>query len=76
MRLTGPDTKYMMMWKGAWRPVVNMFDGQKEETTNPVRATSAVLFAETCWVACVVSPGEIVERMDRDPNLRQWEYID
>lgn len=77
MRIEGPDTRYMMQWKGAWRPVTNMFDHQSDPTTLAMRAAKAVLYIEPGhWVACLVSPGEIVERDDRDPNLRDWEYID
>lgn len=78
MRIVGPDTKYMMQWQGAWRPVTNLFDGRGVETTFASRATAAVLFLTLdYWVTClIVNPGDLVERGDRDPNARTWDYID
>lgn len=74
--MTGPDSKYMMQWGGAWRPVVNMFDYSNAPTTLALRAAKAVLYvSDTCWIVCLVSPGDIVERPDRDPSEREWEYI-
>jgi hypothetical protein len=74
--MNGPDTKYMMQWKGEWRPVTNMFDHGKMPTTMAMRAATAVLYiSDDIWVACTVSPGEIVERPDRDPKLRIWEPL-
>jgi hypothetical protein len=66
----------MMQWRGAWRPVTNMWDQNNIPTTMAVRAVKVVLFlTKGEWVACAVAPGEVVERFDRDPNARVWEYI-
>ncbi len=74
--IAGPDTKYMMQWGGQWRAVTNMFDHQNIATTLAIRAVKAVLFvAQDCWVVTLVAPGEIVERLDRDPKARQWDVI-
>lgn len=77
MKLVGPDTKYMMQWMGAWRPVTNLFDQHRIETTLALRASIAVIFiAPGAWVTTLVTPGDLVERVDRDPKLREWDYID
>lgn len=77
--IAGPDTKYMMMWCGKWRPVVQMMDGQNAPTTLALRASKVVLWCnelpDNGWVAVAVSSGEIVERFDRDPKLRDWEPL-
>lgn len=74
-----PDTKYQMMWRGKWRPVLAMFDANNVPTTLAQRAAKVALWWTDAqgWVAVVVShPGEIVERFDRDPNLRVWDDLD
>lgn len=76
-RLPGPDTRYMMLWKGEWRPVVNMFDASNRQIEDALRVVKAVLYVRPAhWVATLAAPGEIIERTDRDPNARQWEYVD
>lgn len=77
MKLDGPDTRYMMMWKGAWRPVTNMFDQRKVETNIAATAVIAVLFVKPdYWVTTVVNSADLIERVDRDPKVRVWDYID
>lgn len=72
-----PDTKYQLFWRGAWRPVVSMFDANNVPTTLALRCAKAVLFvALDYWVAVSTSPGDIVERDDRDPVKRRWETVD
>ncbi len=72
----GPDTRYMMQWRGKWRPVVNMFDAQNVPTTLAMRCVKAVLFVSfDYWVATLVAPGEIVERYNRDPRAQRWDMI-
>lgn len=72
--IAGPDTKYMMQWRGEWRGVVNMWDFHNVPTTLAMRAVKAVLYVSpSYWVATLVNPGEIVERYDRDPKQRQWD---
>jgi hypothetical protein len=74
--ISGPDTKYMMQWGGEWRPVTNMFDHMNMPTTMAMRAVKAVLYvSDDVWIAVAVSPGEIIERAERDPKLRQWEAL-
>lgn len=78
--MTGPDTKYQMQWGGAWRPVVQMVDYNNTPTTLAMRAVKAVLWCHEppdcgCYVPTVVSPGDLVERFDRDPNEREWDFI-
>lgn len=71
------DSKYKMMWRSEWRPVVEMYDGNNIPTTLALRAVKAVLFVTpTYWVSTYVHPGEIVARFNRDPNAVDWEYID
>jgi hypothetical protein len=71
-----PDSKYMMQWQGEWRAVTNMFDHMNVPTTLSIRAAKAVLYVnDDCWIAVSVSPGEIVERFDRDPKLRSWDPL-
>lgn len=68
-----PDTKYRMMWGGAWRPVTYMIGQGKDQTHNVLHATRAVLFvSEDTWIATTVNPGDIIERFDRDPDARNW----
>jgi hypothetical protein len=75
--VAGPDTRYQMLWHGAWRPVVNMLDTNNVPTTLTIRCAKAVLFVGLdYWVAVAVSPGDIVERFDRDPKRRRWETVD
>lgn len=77
MRVDGPDSKYAMQWRGEWRAVVNMFDHGNVATTSANRCAKAVLYvAEDYWVACAVVPGDLVERFDRQPDVREWDYID
>lgn len=77
MKVEGPDSKYVMMWRGAWRPVVNMIDHVGADTTLVNRATRVVLYVrQDYWVAAVVNPGDLVQRTDRNPSARVWEYID
>lgn len=73
--IDGPDTKYRMMWGGAWRAVTNMLTHDNHYTNNPSRAAKAVLFVDGDWLATLVSPGDILERDDRDPDDRQWTPI-
>jgi hypothetical protein len=75
--MSKPDTKYQILWRGEWRPVVHMYDAHNQPTTLVLRAAKAVLWVtDTYWVATYVNPGEITERFDRDPKLRVWEYVD
>lgn len=70
------NSKYVMLWGGAWRSVANMWDGSKEPTTSPFRATAAVLYiSEDEWVAVPVTPGDIVAREGRRASGRQWELV-
>ena len=72
----GPDSKYAMQWDGEWRAVVNMFDHMNVPTTLALHAAKAVLYISPDeWVACGVTPGDIVERFDRDPKLRVWDHL-
>ena len=74
--IAGPDSKYMMQWAGKWRAVVNMFDHRNIPTTLALHTAKAVLYISPDeWVAVAVSPGEIVERFDRDPKLRTWDHL-
>ena len=74
--IAGPDTKYMMIWCGKWRAVVYMYDAQNGPTTLVLRAAKVVLYVtEDYWIATYVNPGEIIERLDRDPKRRDWEMI-
>ena len=77
-RVIGPDTKYMLQWKGEWRPVLGMLMMDGTPTTLAMRAYKAVLYIEGAdyMVRTAVSPGEIMERYDRDPEKREWDYID
>jgi hypothetical protein len=71
--MNGPDTRYMMMWGGEWRPVTNMFTADGNLTDSVLRAAKAVLFVEDGdWVATLVSPGDLIARQDRDPEAREW----
>lgn len=70
------------MWRGEWRPVIAMIDSNNHPTTLVSRAIKVVLHVEAeRWmsphyhVAILVNPGEVVERFDRDPSARVWEYI-
>lgn len=77
MRFAGPDSKYIMMWRGAWRPVMNLFDHNSAPTTDALRAAKVVLFVNPDhWVATLVNPGDLILRPGRDPNETDWEYID
>lgn len=77
--MRGPDSKYMMLWCGKWRPVIRMLDHQNLPTTLALRATKAVLWCneppDNGYVPVLVSPGEIVERFDRDPNAMRWDVL-
>ena len=77
--IAGPDSKYMMQWCGRWRPVLNMYDGNNTPTTNVLRVTKVVLWCneppDYGFVGCIASPGDLVERMDRNPNARKWDFI-
>jgi hypothetical protein len=74
--IVGPDSKYMMQWSGEWRAVTNLFDHNGNPTIWAMRAAKAVLFvADGYWVSCVVQPGDLIERLDRDPNIRDWDYV-
>lgn len=77
MTVIGPDTKYMMLWDGEWRAVVNMFDHTKRETFEPMRAVAVVLaLPDGEWAATLATPGELIERVDRDPKRRGWIFVD
>lgn len=77
MKIVGPDTRYMMQWRGEWHAVTNMLDSNRKETHDLMRAAIAVLFVEpNYWVTTLVSPGDVVERHDRDPLRREWDWID
>lgn len=69
----------MMQWAGKWRPVIHMFDAQNIPTTLAQRAAKCVLWCneppDNGFVPLTCSPGEIVERFDRDPDAREWDYI-
>lgn len=74
--MNGPDTKYQMMWRNEWRPVTNMWDIFNDPTTLAARCVKAVLYInDDEWVVLLTSPGEIIERFDRDPYLREWETL-
>ena len=78
MTLDGPDTRYMMFWRGAWRPVVHMLAANNAQTFNVMQAGKAVLYVAEAfgWVAVSINPGDLIERVDRDPARREWAYID
>jgi hypothetical protein len=68
------DTKYKMMFAGEWRAVTNMFDGANNETTLAIRAVKVVLHIDDDrWAAVAVSPGDLIERFDRNPDDRAWD---
>jgi hypothetical protein len=73
--IVGPDTKYAMQWGGKWRPVVNMIDRTNRQTDEVTQCAKVVLYiSEDEWVAArVVTPGDLVERVDRDADARFWE---
>lgn len=77
--MKGPDTKYRMLWCGKWRPVLHMYDANNIETTLAMRASKAVLWCkeppDSGFIATIVSPGDIVERFDRDPSAREWDEM-
>jgi hypothetical protein len=77
--IAGPDTKYMMIWCGKWRPVVCMWTAQNVPTTLALHAAKAVIWCKEPphneWVAVAVNPGEVIERFDRDPERRKWDTI-
>ncbi len=76
-KIVGPDTRYMMQWRGEWRPVIAMADRQGTPTTLVIQAAIALLYLNpTQRASCHVNVGDIVERFDRDPDVRPWEYID
>ena len=63
-----------MMWKGEWRPVLNMIDASNTPTTLPVRAAKAVLYvAHRHLVAVPVGPADILENADYRTSA--WETI-
>jgi hypothetical protein len=71
------DSKYLMWWGGDWRAVTNMFDHANRPTTCAMRAAKVVLFiSEDNWAATAVTPGDLVERGGRDPNARDWDFVD
>lgn len=78
--IDGPDTKYKMLWRGEWRAVTHMLDHHNTPTTLAVRAAKVVLYVgdygRSGWTACSVTPGDLIERTDRNPNAREWDYID
>lgn len=64
--INGPDSRYMMMWAGEWRAVTHMLTSANKDTDNVLRAVKAVLFIdEDTWVATVVQPGDIIERLQK-----------
>lgn len=74
----GFDSKYKMMFMGAWRPVYALYDQRGTATTLAIRATRAVLYMGEGegFAATVCSCAELFERDDRDPDQRHWDYID
>lgn len=73
--MIGPDSRYRMMWAGGWRAVTNMWDANNIPTTLASRAVKAVLhISDDEWVVTLTAPGDIVERFDRDPAVREWEH--
>jgi len=74
VKVDGPDSRYMMQWQGEWRAVIFMLDQTNTPTTLAIRATKALLYlSPTRGAACLVTPGDLVERFDRNPNDRVWE---
>jgi len=77
MRVPGPDSRYIMLWHGAWRPVMNIFDAGNIERTDARYAAKAVLWIDPgYWVATLASPADLIERSNRDPAEREWEILD
>lgn len=73
----GPDSKYMMFWRGEWRAVMNILDASNHFTTNPLRASKAVVYVEPgVWGATLAGPADLIERDDRRTSDREWEMID
>ena len=70
-----PSTKYRMFWAGEWLPVTNMYDGKHVPTTNPMRATVAVLWqGPDKWVTTLVYPGEIL--LTPEHRTTKWDTED
>ena len=77
MKELGPDSRYIMLWRGAWRPVMNILDANNIERTDARYVAKAVLWVEHgYWVATLAGPADLIERPNRDPNEREWETID
>lgn len=73
-----PKAKYRMLWGGAWRPVLSMFDSSNTPTTSPGRAVKAVLFAWTSsgegqMVVASCGPADIMTTPDH--RTTEWEEV-
>jgi hypothetical protein len=70
-----PKTKYRVLYRGEWRPVITMLDAQHTLTTQPMRAVTVVLFIDHGRRAIVaVGPAEVMENTDYRTSA--WESIE
>lgn len=55
-----------------------MLMANNAQTFNVMQAGKAVLYVAEAfgWVAVSINPGDLIERVDRDPAKREWAYID
>jgi hypothetical protein len=65
-----PPDKFVLFVDGDFFPVTNMYD-RGEATTDPMRATSAVVYGgPKRWLVAPVSPGEIEKRETVEARLK------
>lgn len=77
MKALGPDSRYIMLYMGAWRPVTNIFDAGGIERIDARYVAKVVLWIDDdCWVATLAGPADLIERDSRDPSEREWDMID
>lgn len=72
--------KYRMFWGGAWRTIGKLYRG-REEVSDPMKASAAVLFIREDyekggWAAVECTPAEIMTiPEDSRPSRRGWETL-
>lgn len=60
---------YVVFWRGEWRPVTFLSQGQRE-VFEPAHASAAVLYVGPDeWVAVAILPVDIHRRQDRTDNF-------
>lgn len=76
--MTGPDTKFKIMHRGEWRPVLHMVAANGLPTPNPLQVAAVVVWMEDGEREVVrdINASDIIAREDRHRQESRWYQIE